>query len=131
LSAAGSHSGTAAVLAALPAGCSPEHVDQAWIFSLQPARGRRSGLVVLALFDPQPDRRRVVTVRYLIADETAGVPRDIVWFENGSCPAATLDRVVEGVVGRLGEPRPPEPFRIDGDPGAWASLLARLSDTVA
>ena len=138
----------AAALAAAAATLPPERVDQVWLFPPRTAGEKESGLAVLALLPREgerADRRALCTLRYEAEpDRTAKtgkgaralprmVRRDLLE-EQGIAPADRLDRIIDGVVRRLGGDggvEAPEVRDVGGDPDRWRELLADLDPASA
>jgi hypothetical protein len=123
----------AAALAA--AGTPPEQVDQVWIFPPHTVGAKESGFAVLALFaeaDERGPRRTLHTLRYEAESLKGGKTRRMdSRQEEGTVPADRLDRIVDGLVRRLGGgTETPEVRDVRGDPAEWARLLADLGGTL-
>lgn len=119
----------AAALEAAAARIPVERVDQVWIFPPRSHGARESGLAVLALRagEPSDPRRTLFTVRYETEAVKAGIRRTDVVQEEGTVPRDRLDRLVDGVVRRLGGGmETPEVRELSGDPAAWATLLQAM-----
>lgn len=119
----------AAALAAAGERLPPERVDQVWLFPARQTGEKETGLAVLAAFpeDGGPAERRVVwTLRYEAEQLKGGKSRRTdVLLEQAVAPAGRVERVIEGVLRRLGsEAETPELRSIGGDPARWAELLA-------
>ncbi len=122
----------AAALAVAAEHTPPEQVDQLWIFPPRPLGARESGLAVLALFaepDARGQRRTLHTLTYEAEAVRGGKTRRVdTRQEEGTVPRDRLDRIVDGMVRRLGGgTETPEVRDVGGDPAAWASLLAELA----
>jgi hypothetical protein len=106
-------------------------VDRVWTFPRRAAGARESGLAVLALF-AEPDaggpRRVLLTLRYDAESLRGGKTRRTdALVEEGTVPAERVDRIVDGMVRRLGGgTETPETHEVGGDAERWARLLARL-----
>lgn len=139
----------AAALAAAAATLPPERVDQVWLFPPRPVGEKESGLAVLALLPAEgerPDSRALFTLRYEAEPEKAPRPargkassvpavvrRDLLE-EQGVAPADRLDRIIEGVVRRLGGGEggeAPEVRDVGGSAERWRELLADLDPAAA
>ncbi len=112
----------------MPAG----DVDQVWIFPPRTVGAKESGLAVLALFaeaDARGPRRTLHTLRYEAESLKGGKTRRVdSRVEEGSVPADRLDRIVDGVVRRLGGGmETPEVRGVGGDPARWARMVAELA----
>ncbi len=121
----------ARLLTALAASVPPPSIDRVWLFPPRPLRGGESGLAVLALYAQLPEatgRRRLVTLRYQTAPG-GDVPAEQELVEQGVAPAERIERVVAGVLRRLGgTPEISEVVRIDGDPARWERMLAEMAN---
>ncbi|MDP9348562.1 MAG: hypothetical protein M3P24_05395, partial [Gemmatimonadota bacterium] len=70
-------------------------------------------------------RRQVFTLRYEAVTERGKTRRTDALAEQAVAPAERLDRVIEGVLRRLGtETEVPLLRVVEGDRGKWAELLA-------
>ncbi len=102
-------------------------IDRVWLFPPRMVGGRESGLAVLSA---QPennadDRREVYTLVYEIVGDGGAARREDILEEQATAPAELLDRVIAGVLRRLGtEQAAPELRDIGGDPARWQALLA-------
>lgn len=125
----------AAALAAAGEHTPPEQVDQVWIFPPRTVAARESGLAVLALFaepDARGPRRTLHTLRYEAESLRGGKTRRVdSRQEEGTVPADRLNRIVDGMVRRLGGGmETPEVRDVSGDGAKWARLLAELAGTL-
>lgn len=123
-----------AALAAVAERISPDRVDEVWLFPPRPVGEKESGLAVLTVFPAEgerADRRVLFTLRYEAEAEktpkgkpTGRVLRTDLLEEQGVAPADRLDRIVDGVVRRLGGAGDaPEVRPIGGDVARWEALL--------
>jgi hypothetical protein len=104
-------------------------VDYLWIFPSRRIAAGESVVVVAALRDVEPGRRRVLTAHFTVSRDRRGSPTVNVSFdEHGSAPTDAVPRIVQGVLRRLGEEVGAEPReeRIDGDPDRWNALIVDL-----
>ena len=106
-------------------------MDQVWTFPPRIAGTRESGLAVLALFaepDARGPRRVLLTLRYDAESLRGGKTRRTdALVEEGTVPAERLDRIVDGMVRRLGGgTETPEVHEVGGDAERWNRLLARV-----
>lgn len=118
------------LLGDLPARLELRLIDQVWIFPPRQLGGRETGLVVLSALpeDGTPYSRRVLTLRHEIRGTGPGAALSDVLTEQGTAPVDSVQRIIDGVLRRLGDDAcEPEAFRIGGDPARWATLLASLS----
>jgi len=122
----------AAALAAAAEQTPPEQVDQVWVFPPRNAGTKESGLAVLALFaepDARGPRRTLHTLRYEAEALRGGKTRRAdSRQEEGTVPADRLDRIVDGMVRRLGGGmETPEVREVGGDAAKWDRLVAELA----
>lgn len=119
------------LLTALASRVPLESIERIWLFPPRQLRGGESGLVVLALYRGAPDEtghRRLVTLRYQSVPG-GELPTQEELVEQGVAPAERIDRVVAGVLLRLGDtPEALQVVRIEGDPARWERMLARIAD---
>jgi hypothetical protein len=104
-------------------------IDQLWIFPTRKIAIGESTVVVLSLFDEEPDRRRVMTARFTVTRDKKGIAKvQDKLDEYGSAPLEAVSRVVDGVVRRLGEDveQPPRQENIDRSSARWQELLIEL-----
>ncbi|MDP9348149.1 MAG: hypothetical protein M3P24_03255 [Gemmatimonadota bacterium] len=125
----------AAALAAAGEHTAPEQVDQVWIFPPRAMGGRESGLAVLALFaepDERGPRRTLHTLRYEAESLKGGrTRRTDSLVEEGTVPADRLDRIVDGMVRRLGGGmETPEVRNVAGDRARWRRVVDELASTL-
>jgi hypothetical protein len=118
-----------ALLRAIERDVTVARIDRIWIFP--PRRleaGETAVVVVAALLDAAPDRRRVYAAHYTATPDTAQ-PR-LALAEFGTAPADRVGRVVEDVIGRIkdGTTAAPRAARIDADPTRWHELLHSLAE---
>lgn len=116
-----------AVLLALPGHLPIEEIQRLWVFPPRELGPRESGLVVAALATPGApahEPHRIYTVEY---DSDRHRPRPdpkLEVTEQGSAPHDRLDRVIAGVLARLGDERDdPDDHEIGGSADRWAALL--------
>ncbi|HEX8830615.1 MAG TPA: hypothetical protein VF705_05580 [Longimicrobium sp.] len=108
-----------------------ERVDQVWIFPPRTLGAKESGLAVLALFaepDAHGPRRTLHTLAYEAESLRGGKTRRAdSLVEEGTVPPDRLDRIVDGMVRRLGGGmETPEVREVGGDPARWARMLEEL-----
>ena len=118
-----------AALAALGERAPAERVDLVYLFPAKPLGGEKeSGLAVLALTAGEDGRRREVwTLQYEAERQKGGkVARTDSLLAQGEVPADRVERIIDGVVRRLGGAGAPDVREVRGDPLAWAELLAEL-----
>jgi hypothetical protein len=124
----------AALLDRVAAAVAPATIDEIWLFPPRRVADGESVVFVLGAFEPQPDRRRVLTFRFTITRNRRGLARVTEQAgEHGSAPADALPRVIEGVLRRLGDDAevPPQGEAIRGDVARWAALLADVARAAA
>jgi hypothetical protein len=106
-----------------------EVIDYVWIFPPRRIALGESIVIVVAAFDEDTDRRRVITARFTVARNRKGVAdvKDKV-DEHGAAPADAVPRIVQGVLRRLGEDAEAEPRaeQISGDADRWDELVVEL-----
>lgn len=126
-----------AALAAAAERIPPATVDEVWLFPPRPSGEKESGLAVLSVLPGEgerPDRRGLFTLRYDAEPErtpkgkpTGRMLRADTLEEQGVAPADRLDRIVDGVVRRLGGAGDaPRVRQVGGDEARWAELLREL-----
>jgi hypothetical protein len=83
-----------------------EALDRLWIFPPQRRGRREQGLIAVSTFQEAPERRGVVTVRY-VAEETGkgGVAVEPTFTREGEAPPDRFPILMKGVVMRAGEER--------------------------
>ena len=118
-----------ALLLTLPGRVPIADLDELWIFPTRRIAVGESTVVVLSLFDEDPDRRRVMTARFTVSRDKKGVAKVADKIdEYGTAPLEAVTRVVDGVVRRLGEDveQPPRREHIDRSVLTWQDLLIEL-----
>lgn len=119
-----------AALAGVAGRIPPERVAQVWIFPPRPVAARETGLAVLVTTaeDPADARRTIWTVRYEAETGKGGrTTRTDALEEQGTVPPDRVNRIVDGVVGRLeAESDAPDVRETGGDGDAWRALLDEL-----
>jgi hypothetical protein len=118
----------AAALAAAAGTVAPERIDRVWLFPPRQTGDRETGLAVLASWpegDPASDRRGVWTLEYQVEQLKGGKSqRTDSLTEQAVAPAGRVERVIDGVLRRLGtETETPRMEEVGGSPARWASLL--------
>lgn len=121
----------AAALAAASGTVPPERVDRVWVFPTRRAGEKETGLAVLGVYPgegPASERRGVWTLGYEAEQLKGGkTRREDTLTEQAVAPAGRVERVIEGVLRRLGtatETEAPRLHVVEGDPARWAELLA-------
>lgn len=103
-----------------------ERIDVLWIFPPRLAAAIESTVIVIARLDDDPERRTVVTAHFKVTRDRRGrATVDLQMQEHGSAPVGATQRVVDGVLRRLGDEvgrEAPRRVEIAGDAGAWWSL---------
>ncbi|MEO5511796.1 MAG: hypothetical protein ABIV28_04990 [Longimicrobiales bacterium] len=118
-----------ALLQALTTRVAISDIDELWIFPTRRIAIGESTVVVLSMFDEDPERRRVLTARFTVSRDKKGVATvNDKLDEYGTAPLDAVARVVDGVVRRLGEEieKPPRREIIDRSTDAWLALLIDL-----
>jgi hypothetical protein len=107
-----------------------DSIDALWILPTRRSTGIESTVVILSVFDSvDPLRRRVGAVRWLVTRDRKGrATVEEQMNEYASAPADALQRIVEGVMRRLGDNsvEPAQPRIIAGDAREWSALLRSL-----
>jgi hypothetical protein len=120
----------AALLERAAARVAADAIDEVWVFPSRRVAEGDSTVLVIAAFDDELDRRRVITFRFIVSRSRRGAAsvREIA-SEHGSAPTDALPRVIEGVLRRLGDDAavPPHGNAIGGSADRWAEMVARLS----
>lgn len=105
-------------------------IDTLWLFPTRRASGVESTVAVISAFDAENEsRRRVGAVRWLVTRDRRGAATvEEEMYEYATAPADALQRVVDGVMRRLGDDtrEPPRAVELAGDEGTWADLLRDL-----
>ncbi len=119
----------AEALATASAKLPPGRVDRVWVFPPRRTGEKETGLAVLAVYadeDPSSERRGVWTLGYEAEPLKDGrFRRTDSLVEQAVAPAGRVERVIEGVLRRLGtETEQPRVHEIRGDGAKWAELLA-------
>lgn len=119
-----------ALLARLAERIEVQTIDTLWIFPSRRSAGVESTVAVISAFDSDaPGRRRVGAVRWIVNRDRRGratVQEEV--HEYALAPEDALQRVVDGVMRRLGDDarEPPRAIAIGGDTGRWSELLREL-----
>jgi hypothetical protein len=116
----------AAALERLGPAVDPTRVDELWVFAPRPLGERESALVLLSLYEaPSSERRRILTLRSEWSRALKPKPPTDILEEHGSCPSERVERLVAGLVRRMGEEsQEPAVVKIEGDAERWRALLA-------
>lgn len=118
-----------ALLERVPAQVAIEQIDYVWIFPPRRVAVGDSVVVVVAAFDEDPERRRVITARFTVSRNRKGIASVTARFdEHGAAPADAVPRIVQGVLRRLGEEAVAEPRaeQIVRSPERWRELVVEL-----
>jgi hypothetical protein len=108
-------------------------IDYLWIFPPRRVAAGDSVVFVVAAFDDDPVRRRVITAHFTIARNRKGQAFVNARFdEHGSAPGHALTRIVDGVLHRLGEDVETSPREqlIAGDVEQWNALIVELGGSL-
>jgi hypothetical protein len=113
----------------------PDHVpvaliDYLWIFPPRRVAAGDSIVLVVAAFDDEPARRRVITAHFTIARDRKGHAFVHQQFdEHGSAPDHAVSRIVDGVLHRLGDDlgQTPRELQMGGDSARWDALVSELA----
>lgn len=107
-----------------------ERIDVLWIFPPRTAGGIESTVIVVAAFDEEPDRRTVATAHFKVTrDKRGSATVTLQMQEHGTAPVGATQRVVDGVLRRLGDEvgsQAPRRAEIAGDDAAWAALYEEV-----
>lgn len=111
-----------------------ERIDVLWIFPPRLAGGIESTVMVIAGFDDDADRRTVATAHFRVTRDRRGrASVDLQMQEHGSAPLGATQRVVDGVLRRLGDEvgrETPRRTEIAGSAAAWWELYADIGGEV-
>lgn len=125
----GASSPAADALAAFAERVPPERIERVWLFPPRKVGERDSALAVFTLLPEVGERRPILTLRYEVARGGGKAMRTDVVQEQGSAPAERVQRVIEGVVRRLGgETALPDAVAVEGLRERWNELLDRLRE---
>ena len=105
-------------------------VDQLWIFPTQTAGTLESTVIVISAFEPDGDRRRVITAhRTSRRDAKRQISHQDAIIEHGSAPADRIGRMVDGVLRRIGDDlaAAPRAYEIGGAGAAWSEMWAGVA----
>lgn len=122
-----------ALLVSLASRVSTHALDELWIFPPKQSARQESALVVVSAFDADPERRRILTARYMATRGPDGrytVEESLV--EHAVAPRDRVERVIDGVVRRLDDDLAqlaPVPSRIGGETERWTALLDSIGAT--
>jgi hypothetical protein len=118
-----------ALMQRVPEQVAVEQMDYVWIFPPRRVATGDSIVVVVAAFDEDPERRRVITARFTVSRNRKGAASVNARFdEHGAAPADAVPRIVQGVLRRLGEEAFGEPRaeQILRSADRWSALIVDL-----
>ncbi|MGH7446161.1 MAG: hypothetical protein ACRELT_01285 [Longimicrobiales bacterium] len=118
-----------ALIERIPEQCTIPEIDYLWLFPARRVAIGDSVVVVIGVFDEDPERRRVRTAHFTVARDRKGAATVNARFdEHGSAPVAAVPRIVQGVLRRLGEDAEASPReeQIGGDYERWDALIVEL-----
>lgn len=104
-------------------------IDYLWIFPARRIAIGESVVIVIAVFDEDPERRRVGTAHFTVSRNRKGAATVQARFdEHASAPVTAVPRIVHGVLRRLGEDTDaaPREEQIGGEPERWDALIVEL-----
>jgi hypothetical protein len=111
-----------------------EQIDVLWIFPTRVAGGVESTVIVIARFDEDAERRTVATAHFRVTRDRRGRATVALQMqEHGSAPIGATQRVVDGVLRRLGDEvgrEAPRRVEIGGTASAWWELYADVGGEV-
>jgi len=104
-------------------------IEELWVFPTRRIAVGESTIFVVAAFEPDPEKRRVITARYTVTRDRRGVAsvREHI-DEHGTAPATAVPRIVHGVLRRMDEEgeAPPRAERIERSAERWGQLIEEL-----
>lgn len=118
-----------ALLQRVPDRVAVEQIDFVWIFPPRRVAVGESIVMVVAAFDEDPERRRVITAHFTVSRNRKGAATVNARFdEHGAAPADAVARIVQGVLRRLGEEAVAEPRaeQIVRSQERWNALVTDL-----
>lgn len=99
-------------------------LDRLWIFPPFKRGRREQGLIAVSTFQPDADRRGVVTVSYSAEETGKGVTLEPVFKREGEAPPDRFPILMRGVVLRGGEERgEPREVEIEGSAESFERLM--------
>lgn len=111
-----------------------EQIDVLWIFPTRIAGGVESTVIVIAGFDADTERRTVATAHFRVTRDRRGRASVALQMqEHGTAPIGATQRVVDGVLRRLGDEvgrEAPRRVEITGSGPAWWELYAEVGGEV-
>lgn len=117
------------VLEKLPESIDVERLDRLWIFDPQVGNSRETGLFVASLHAESrmgAEMRELNTIRYTM-ESTGTKPRlDSQVLPEGWAPPDRIDRVIAGVLARIGDTAPDPRDEVFDPEESWEAFLGRL-----
>lgn len=111
-----------------------ERIDVLWLFPTRVAGGVESTVIVIAGFDDDADRRTVATAHFRVTRDKRGrATVALQMLEHGTAPVGATQRVVDGVLRRLGDEvarESPRRVEIGGAAAPWWELYEELGGEV-
>lgn len=104
-------------------------IEELWLFPTRRIATGESTVFVVAAFDEDTEKRRVITARYAVSRDRKGVATVQEQIdEHGIAPAPAVTRIVNGVLNRMDQEgeQPPRAERIERDPDRWWALIEEL-----
>lgn len=111
-----------------------DRIDVLWLFPPRIAGGVESTVIVIAGFDDDAERRTVATAHFRVTRDKRGRANVALQMqEHGSAPVGATQRVVDGVLRRLGDEvarESPRRVEIGGGAEPWWALYEELGGEV-
>ncbi len=111
-----------------------DRIDVLWLFPTRVAGGVESTVIVIAGFDDDAERRTVATAHFRVTRDKRGRATVALQMqEHGTAPVGATQRVVDGVLRRLGDEvarESPRRVEIGGAAAAWWELYEELGGEV-
>ena len=111
-----------------------DRIDVLWLFPTRVAGGVESTVIVIAGFDDDAERRTVATAHFRVTRDKRGRATVALQMqEHGTAPVGATQRVVDGVLRRLGDEvarESPRRVEIGGALAAWWELYEELGGEV-
>jgi hypothetical protein len=102
-------------------------LDRLWIFPPSRRGRREQGLIAVSTFQPEGERRGVVTVSYSAEETGKGIAVEPSFTREGEAPPDRFPALMRGVVQRGGEERgEPREVEIEGSMEKFERLLDEL-----
>ena len=105
-------------------------IDQLWIFPTQTAGTLESTVIVISAFEPDRERRRVITAhRTSRSGPKKQLAHQDAIIEHGTAPADRIGRMVDGVLRRIGDDlaAAPRAYDIGGAAESWTEVWESAS----